>query len=279
MRKKTGALIIVALLLSGVAAYLALNRPPPPMPETQEIAPIPPLTRVEVPPAPVAPVEPEILHPLDSPPMPEAPPETGVDADAQLLTALGTVLGKNGLALIVPEALLRHIVSTVDHLPRKYLPAAVVPLRRAQGPLMTAGAGETLSIDARNSVRYAIYTRLVQSIDSAKLASVYRQFYPLLQKTYVELGYPKAYFNDRLVLAIDDMLAAPDPEEPILLIQPKVLYAFADPELQERSAGQKIMIRIGRENRASIKAKLSEFRPLIAHEISQEAPKETQKTQ
>jgi hypothetical protein len=43
-----------------------------------------------------------------------------------------------------------------------------------------------------------------------------------------------------------------------------VRYEFADPELEMRPAGQKILLRMGSANAALIKAKLSEFRTGIA---------------
>jgi hypothetical protein len=85
-------------------------------------------------------------------------------------------------------------------------------------------------------------------------------FYPLIQQDYRDLGYPKGYFNDRLIEAIDDLLAAPESKDPLQVVQPKVLYQYADPELEARSAGQKIMMRIGNENAAKLKAKLQEIR-------------------
>ena len=60
------------------------------------------------------------------------------------------------------------------------------------------------------------------------------------------------------------LLAAPDPEAPIRLEQPKILYQYADPNLENRSAGQKIMMRIGKTNAAALKAKLTEIRRLIS---------------
>jgi hypothetical protein len=62
------------------------------------------------------------------------------------------------------------------------------------------------------------------------------------------------------VEAIDDLLAAPEIPGAIKLVRPKVLYLFADPALEELSAGQKIMIRMGVENAVRIKARLREFR-------------------
>jgi len=62
------------------------------------------------------------------------------------------------------------------------------------------------------------------------------------------------------VEAIDNLLAAPELAAPPELVQPKVLYEFADEDLQKRSAGQKIMMRMGADNARRVKAKLREIR-------------------
>ena len=123
--------------------------------------------------------------------------------------------------------------------------------------------GSGLVIGPDNWARYAPYVAIAQAVDAKKLVDFYVHFYPLFQQAYEGLGYPKGYFNDRLIEAIDDLLAAPDIGDPIKLVQPKVLYQFADPKLEARSAGQKIMIRMGAANAAKVKAKLAEIRQAL----------------
>lgn len=41
------------------------------------------------------------------------------------------------------------------------------------------------------------------------------------------------------------------------------MYTFADPTLEARSAGQKLLIRMGLENEETVKAKLTELRAAI----------------
>ena len=53
---------------------------------------------------------------------------------------------------------------------------------------------------------------------------------------------------------------APEMPPNARLVQPKVFYQFADPDLEKRSAGQKAMMRIGNENAARMKAKLRDIR-------------------
>jgi hypothetical protein len=93
---------------------------------------------------------------------------------------------------------------------------------------------------------------------------MYKQYYPLFQQAYVDLGYPEGYFNDRLVEVIDHLLATPDVTGPVMLRRPSVNYEFVDPELENRSAGQKMLIRIGPQNAAIVKVKLRELRNAIA---------------
>ena len=78
-----------------------------------------------------------------------------------------------------------------------------------------------------------------------------------------DLGYPNGYFNDRLVEAIDSLLATPQLTGPIDLVRPNVMYEFADPALKARPAGQKLMIRLGPDNATEIKAKLTELRAAL----------------
>jgi hypothetical protein len=49
-------------------------------------------------------------------------------------------------------------------------------------------------------------------------------------------------------------------------VRPKVLYLLADPELEQRSSGQKAMLRMGRENAARLQARLRELRSAIAQQ-------------
>ena len=52
---------------------------------------------------------------------------------------------------------------------------------------------------------------------------------------------------------------------PIPVVQPKVFWEYADPALENRAAGQKLLIRIGPQNARIIKAKLREFRAEIVN--------------
>jgi hypothetical protein len=86
----------------------------------------------------------------------------------------------------------------------------------------------------------------------------------LFQQAYRELGYPHGYFNDRLVVAIDDMLAAPDVQGPVAVTRAGAHYHFADASWQSLSNGQKLMVRLGAADEAQLKARLRVIRELLA---------------
>ena len=92
---------------------------------------------------------------------------------------------------------------------------------------------------------------------------MYRRFYPLFQKSYERLGYPNAYFNDRVVEIIDHLLETPEAETPTRLVRPHVLYEFEDSDLESLSSGQKLLIRMGSEHAAYIKRALRGLRSRI----------------
>lgn len=207
--------------------------------------------------------QPEVRHPLPAPePQPAAKALPTLEmSDSMAREVLVDLMGRKAFAeLFLPVHLVRRIVATVDNLPRATLPQRTMPLKAVPGSFVVAGKGEEATLDAANFARYAPYVRVLASVDSRALVSSYVRAYPLFQSAYRELGYPGGHFNDRLMEAIDDMLAAPEVDAPIKLMRPRVLYEFADPDLETRSAGQKILIRMGSANASRVKAKLREIR-------------------
>jgi hypothetical protein len=158
----------------------------------------------------------------------------------------------------------RNIVATIDNLPRETVAQRLNPVKPVPGLPVTTGKDETLALAPANAARYGGYLRIAESVETPKLVAAYKHFYPLFQQAYLELGYPNGYFNDRLVEVIDHLLETPELAGPVRLVQPKVLYEYADPELEERSAGQKAMLRLGKDNAARVKAKLREIRAAVA---------------
>ena len=247
--------VVVILVLAGVAAlvyYRWYSQAPQPQPQ--------PPVHTETQPAPETKSEPKIKHPIAE--SGEAKPLPALsESDAAMKEALAGLFGQKAFAeCFYLNDIIRRIVATVDNLPREKVAQRVMPVKPVAGKFLVTGKEDNSVLNPANYSRYAPYVRLAEAVNVKKLVALYVHFYALYQQAYKDLGYPTGYFNDRLVEVIDHLLAAPDVQGPVKLIQPSVMYQFADPELEALSAGQKIMVRMGSENAARIKAKLKEIR-------------------
>lgn len=255
---------LIALLGAGAAYYYwqqqRENPPPAPVevPEASEA------------PAPL-PAEPEIRHPIEQAvpaevPKSETAPLPALEASDGVVGEQLAQLFPRGtlLDLVVTREFVRRLVVTVDNLPRPQVPIDRLPVRRPQGAFLVGRDAAGTLIGADNAARYTPYVLLAEAVDSQRLVAAYVRLYPLFQQAYRDLGYPRGYFNDRLVEVIDLLLATPEVAAPIRLEQPRVLYRFADPRLEALPVGQKILLRMGPDNAARIKAKLRDLRRLLA---------------
>jgi hypothetical protein len=250
--------VIVLAALAGGAYYLMRERLEPP--------PFPPVSpRAESPPA--KPAGPQF--PIEPPAKPL--PKLG-ESDPAMLEALSGLFDARSLQrFFVTEDFVRRVVATVDNLPREKIAARDNAIKPLGGAFQTAGRDEKLTFGPRNAARYEPAVKLFEGLDTAKTVETYRHFYPLFQQAYVELGYPEGYFNDRLVEVIDHLLETPEPKAPVILVSPKVMYEYVDPELESMSAGRKILVRMGAQNAARVKAKLKELRAAVVAASSRPA--------
>ena len=266
MRKFLASLFVLVLIGAAAFAYYLWRQGPtyvPPPPETAEAPPPPPLVDKE----------PEIRYPL--PEAAEKPLPSLQESDSEALAALRDIFGAKAVKqFFVPQEVIRRIVVTVDNLPRKGGSAQLRPTTPVGGKFRIEQKGDTTLMAPSNFARYTPFVRLAESVDAKALTAAYIRLYPLFQQAYRDLGYPKGYFNDRLVAVIDHMLAAPQVEGPIALVQPRIFYKFADPELESLSAGHKLMLRMGSENAAKLKAKLKEIRAELVANAPQQANEE-----
>ncbi len=270
---RTYLIVVAALaLLIGVVVFfqrggddeltqeIALETPAPPDSE--------PLQPVRTPDPLVSPAPVEIVPPppLVSEPPPPAEPLPKLDeSDPVFSSGLAQVVGDDWVAQsLVAKDIVRKIVVTVDNLPREKAALQLRPVKPIEGRFVIDGPEKARVIGSDNYARYSSFVKLVGATDAQQTAALYQRYYPLFQEAYRELGYPNQSFNTRALEVIDDLLAAPVPADPIRVERPHVLYVYADDDLEAASAGQKVLMRMGRANAAVVKAKLREFRALIA---------------
>jgi len=170
------------------------------------------------------------------------------------------VESSQGSDLLLFQTFIRNFVVIVDNLTTDKLPQQYLFFKPPVGQFMVTPGEEELSyVNPANYNRYKPFITLVETVDTDRLVNIYRYLYPLFQQAYEELGYPDRYFNDRLIEVINNMLQAPDVQDSPELEQPSVYYKFTDPELEALPAGQKILIRMGPDNAAIIRARLQDL--------------------
>ena len=251
---KNRFLIVVAVLVisGGIAAYFFW----------QQIEPVSAPVQVNAPPAqtPAPSVTPEVRNEVETAPA-QPPLPALADSDKLILDALAGLVGNKSLMeRFHTDRFILNFVATIDNLPTRRAPMNVMPVNPAPGNFVAAGGQGNLTISPNNAARYSAYVRIAEAIDAKKLVGLYIRLYPLFQQAYEQLGYPHKYFNDRLIVAMDDLLAAPIAVEPVKLVQPSVDYQYADPGLESRSIGQRILMRLGGKNEDLVKTKLREIK-------------------
>ena len=259
-------LIVIVLAIAAGAAYWWWNGWYPASgataPEPAAPTPAAPASTASA----AVPTEPAIQYPVQS-------PTTGTPLESSgVAAALDDLLGHKAVnALLQIDDFPHRFAATVDNLGRSYAPASLWPVNPTPDRFQVQTHDGNTVISADNSRRYTALVLLVESVDTQKAVDLYIRMYPLLQHAYQDLGYPKAYFNDRLIQVIDLLLASPDPGYPVNVhltnvkgpepsLTPWVRYQFADPALESLTSGQKIMVRVGSVNERRLKAKLRALR-------------------
>lgn len=251
--------IIVILMVAGYLAITMRQQDAPPVTAEVQLPPEPKPVVIEQP-------APEQQFPVPEPQVTTEPPKPLPPLD-ESDTAVqqefnGLVSGDNQMAeMLLFKTFVRNFVVIVDNLTEAKVPQKYLFVKPPAGTFtVKTDESGTITIAPENHSRYLPFIKLVSTLNTDSMVNVYVYLYPLFQQAYAELGYPDRYFNDRLVEVIDHLLAAPDLTEPVVLVQPKVYYQYADPALEGRSAGQKLLMRVGNENTALLKQKLQEIK-------------------
>jgi hypothetical protein len=282
MNSNSRVVVIIVVLVAAAGAFFwwrSSHPTPRGAPVPSVAAPVGPRTQVAPALAPL-PAAPAIRHPIEA--VPARGAEQSSDAsDAYIKNLLVDLLGSKAVqSFLLTDDIAHRLVATVNNLATDEAASDLWPVRRPPGRFQVGGqvqgngssaAGDPIS--PANAQRYAAFIRFVDGIDAQRAAAAYIRAYPVLQQAYEDLGFTGKYFNDRVVEVIDHLLATPN-----MTASPQVkrvqapgapstgsdLYVFADPSLEARSTGQKILLRVGPENENKLKAKLTDLRQRIA---------------
>ncbi len=273
MKLETVALFLLLLLIFVFAGWYLFKQDIDKFlssePTVVHIPEIPPETRSHPKSSPHIPIPPR--HPVPVPPNPAVTTETPPtvlpfptdldDADSYLQKRLAQLISNRKLlALLDLRYFIQKLVVIIDHLPEKEIPRQHLPITPPEPGFITVGSGDQQIISKRNAARYLPYVKLIEAIPDKLLLQLYQGLYPLFQQAYREASDSGGYFNDRLIEVIDHLLQTPEPPGPIQVVRHVRRFRYSDDLLESRSAGQKILLRMGVENARRIKMKLQHLR-------------------
>jgi hypothetical protein len=119
---------------------------------------------------------------------------------------------------------------------------------------------DRIYLDPDGYHRFDGFVDIAISVDPQRAVSLLRTLSPLLVDALKELGAKDPDPFVAIRAGIDEIMATPDLEGEIELVQPKVYYLFADPKLEALKPLQKQLLRMGPQNLARIKSYLMQVK-------------------
>ena len=89
---------------------------------------------------------------------------------------------------------------------------------------------------------------------------MYDNYKEVIDEKFAEISRPGSNFDDTLLKALNELLDTPQVPVPIEVYTDSVMYKFKDERLENLSAPQKQMLRMGPENMRRIKDVLREVK-------------------
>ncbi|MBQ0761209.1 MAG: hypothetical protein ACJAU3_000103 [Zhongshania sp.] len=185
-------------------------------------------------------------------------PPVAIDgSDEQIRTAAAT-LSEPLATWLQPAEQVRKWVSVIDQLATYRFPSKHLPMTYDKEPFLAVKTESGFQNDPGNYQRWNGLVTTVTAVDPKNLAIYYKKWSPFLEGTYNELGNPQS-FDNQLRTMIEHFLMVEAIPADAALKQPKVLYEYVDPALENADPLSKWMWRLGPENMKKLQDWLREL--------------------
>ena len=253
-------LIVLAVLATGLFLWNAMSKKDAPEPiaapevvEEMVIEPavLPAAPDIPAPPEPVPVTETPVA--IEEPAAPPLPPlAASDDLMREQLAAAG--VGPELAALDGSENLLETSAALIDGFSRGIVLRKLLPVARPAEPFTVQQRGGRTFMNPASYRRYDKYAQAIAAVDTGVLVENFHRLRPLYEQAYVQLGLKPEEFDNAVIRMLDRIIATPEIEQPIELTRKSVMYRYADPQLEQLSAVQKQLLRMGPDNTRRIKA-------------------------
>jgi len=244
----------ITLVLVGIGAgtYLLILRrltpvaeAPPAVPEPMAPGAAPPGTQALARPGTTLPVTPE--QPLPS--LAESDPFV-----RGLLS--GLTRQPPPAAWLSTDGLIERFVAAVDNIASGESPRPNLRFLAPSQKFEVLRRRDRIYVDPASYERYDTIAELISSVDPQRAVELYRQIAPLCEEAYRGLGHAQGGFDQAFTRAIRMLLATPIVEGEVELTPQVITFAFADTTLEDLTASQKHLLRMGPRNVRRIEAEL-----------------------
>lgn len=204
----------------------------------------------------------QIVEPIVEP-EPEVPSLPSLNnSDTFVVEELTLMDGGSSILMhLVSEELVRKFVIMIENISRGEFPERNLPiLNPTERMTITELGSEFYLIDEQSYQRFNGLVTSLTNISTETAVYFYQRLQPLFSDAYAELGLRNSEFDDVFMLAIDNVLNARTAPQPQQLIRPNLNYLYANPEIENYSAVEKLLLRLGPENTESLQRRLEFFK-------------------
>ena len=256
------ACVAIGLVLYYYFYYIRSPKEPAPVEKIAEK----PVVKEAVPPPP----PPKVVQEEEKKPLPVTPPKLGQSDDALREKAKDLSPNPKLTEWLKVSNIIRRITAAVDNIAEGQSPRASLKFLAPQKDFSVQKKGEKFYINPKSYARYDLVADVFESLSAEGMVRVFKEFKPLFQEAYRELGYKDRDFQNTLVRAIKELLRTPVVKSDILLEEEEgekvvsyVAATMADEKLEDLSDAQKHLLRMGPKNTAKIQGKLREIAKLL----------------
>lgn len=215
---------------------------------------------------------------IDEEPSEEMVKETPIKDKRPALAKVPSVLSESDIDFIqavqnlapklvtwmTPDQQIRKWVYIIDNIADGNIPIQNRPLAYDMDKFQVDNSTEegVFYLSGANFKRTELLINTFTQIPPAELVRYYQHWLPLLNKAYDELGRDDN-FEDRLIQAIENVLAIQSLNEKVALKQPSVFYVYANKDLEKADKLHKFFWRLGSKNTNKVQTYLKKIEPLI----------------
>jgi len=191
---------------------------------------------------------------VEAPPAPVLPPLR--ESDGWVREALAQwPLPQDWLAR---EALIERFSVVLQNAAQGRLPRRQLSFLAPSEGFPVIKQDEVIFLDPAGYARYTPYLDLLEKLPPATAAQILSDMEPLVLEAFALLG-ERTTLRSVVQATASQIEVLPEIDTPVMLVQPNVMYLYADPALESRSEFDKQLLRMGPDNVRRLKAYMSEF--------------------